>query len=102
MESFGNETVTFSSRIPVGQIIYEGSFRQWRPDLADPAGHGIRWIYMRRTPGSPDDVFRRLHGSVQLSGYRLVYEDPDRLIYTLRSRGGPVDPAAPRPAAPAG
>jgi hypothetical protein len=85
MESFGNETVTFSSRIPVGQIIYEGSYRQWQPDLADPAGHGIRWIYMRRTPGSPDDVYRRLHGSAQLNSYRVVYKDPDRLIYIRRS-----------------
>jgi len=85
MESFGNETVTFSSRVPVGQIIYEGSYRHWQPDLADPSGHGIRWIYMRRTPGSPDDVFRRLHGSSQLNSYRLVYKDPDRLIYTLRT-----------------
>ena len=85
MESFGNETVTFSSRIPVGQIIYEGSFRQWQPDLADPAGHGIRWIYMRRTPGSRDDVYRRLHGSALLNSYRVVYEDPGRLIYTRRS-----------------
>ena len=84
MESFGNETVTFASRIPLGQIVYEGSFRQWDPDLADPAGHGIRWIYMRRTPGSQDQVFRRLHGSPQLASYRLVYQDPDRLIYERR------------------
>jgi hypothetical protein len=84
MESFGNETVTFSSRVPVGQVIYEGSYRQWQPDLADPAGHGIRWIYMRRTPGSQDDVYRRLHASPRLSGYRVVYRDPDRLIYIRR------------------
>jgi hypothetical protein len=89
MESFGNETITFSSRIPVGQIIYEGSFRQWQPDLADPAGHGIRWIYMRRTPGSRDDVYRRLHGKALLNSYRVVYEDPGRLIYTRRSGADP-------------
>ncbi len=87
MESFGNETVTFSSRIPVGQIIYEGSFRQWQPALAYPAGHGISWIYMRRTPGSQDDVFRRLHDTVLLNSYRLVYEDRARLIY---ERGVPA------------
>jgi hypothetical protein len=84
MESFGNETVTFSSRIPVGQIIYEGSFRQWQPALAYPAGHGISWIYMRRTPGSQDDVYRRLHDTVLLNSYRLVYEDRARLIYERR------------------
>ncbi len=85
MESFGNETVAFSSEVPSSQIIYEGSFRQWGADLAHPAGHGIRWIYMRRTPGSQDEVFRRLHGSAQLAGYRLVYTDPDRVIYERRS-----------------
>ena len=84
MESFGNETVTFSSRISLGQIIYEGSFRQWGPDLASPASHGIRWIYMRRTPGNQDQVFSSLHGSALLSSYSLVYQDPARLIYEER------------------
>ncbi len=51
MESYGNETVTFDSHIPLGSIIYECSYRQWSPALRDPVGHGIRWIYMRRTPG---------------------------------------------------
>jgi hypothetical protein len=84
MESFGNETVTFASRISLGQIVYEGSFRQWEPDLAHPASHGIRWIYMRQTPGSQDDVFRKLHASPELADYRLVYHDADRLIYEWR------------------
>ncbi len=84
MESFGNETVTFWSRIPLGRIVYEGSFRQWAADLADPEGHGIRWIVMRRRPGTPDEVFRRLHGSALLAGYRLVYRDTERFIYERR------------------
>lgn len=87
MESFGNETMTFWSRIPLGQVVYEGSFRQWAADLTDPAGHGIRWIYMRRTPGSTDEVFQRLHGSALLAGYRLVYSDPSRLIYERLNSG---------------
>jgi hypothetical protein len=93
MESFGNETVTFDSRLPVGQIIYEGSFRQWAPALAYPAGHGIRWIYMRQTPGSPDDVFTRLHGTVLLGSYHLVYRDADRLIYTYAPAQASPSPA---------
>ena len=84
MESFGNETVTFASRISLGQIVYEGSFRQWEPDLAHPASHGIRWIYMRQTPGNQDGVFRRLHASPELADYRLVYHDAERLIYEWR------------------
>jgi hypothetical protein len=90
MESFGNETVTFASRIPLGQIVYEGSFRQWEPDLAFPASNGIRWIYMPRTPGTQDQVFRTLHGSAQLDSYRLVYQDPGRLIYERRGFGQPI------------
>jgi Glycosyl transferase family 2/Dolichyl-phosphate-mannose-protein mannosyltransferase len=81
MESFGNETVTFESRLPLSEVVYEGSFRQWAPDLADPVGHGIRWIYMRRTPGNQDQVFRRLHNSPELASYKLVYQDSARLIY---------------------
>lgn len=81
MESFGNETVTFGSHIPLNQVVYEGSFRQWLPDLADPAGHGIRWIYMRQAPGNQDQVYTRLHGTAGLRSYHLVYHDKARLIY---------------------
>jgi Glycosyl transferase family 2/Dolichyl-phosphate-mannose-protein mannosyltransferase len=84
MESFGNETVTFESRIPLRSIIYEGSYRQWQPALRDPFGHGIRWIYMRRTAGDTDDVWNALHSRPELSRYTLVYRDADRLIYTER------------------
>jgi hypothetical protein len=84
MESFGNETVTFSSGIPLGEVVYEGSFRQWYPDLAHPVEHDIRWIYMRQTPGSQDQVYRQLHGSAELADYRLVYQDSARLIYEAR------------------
>lgn len=98
MESFGNETVTFGSHIPLNQIVYEGSFRQWGPDLADPVGHGIRWIYMRQAPGNQDQVYQRLHGTAELHGYHLVYRDPARLIYR---RDAPSGMAANIPANPA-
>jgi putative flippase GtrA len=81
MESFGNEAVTFESQIPMGLVIYEGSYRQWQPALHDPLAQGIRWIYMRRAPGGPDEVWQALHGSNELSHYSIVYADPDRLIY---------------------
>jgi putative flippase GtrA len=84
MESFGNETVTFESEIPLGSIIYEGSYRQWLPALHDPFGHGIRWIYMRRAPAGTDEVWQALHGSKELAHYALVYADSDRLIYRER------------------
>jgi putative flippase GtrA len=84
MESFGNESVTFESQIPLGMIIYEGSYRQWLPALHDPLGQGIRWIYMRRAPGGTDEVWQALHGSKELDHYSLVYADPGRLIYRER------------------
>jgi hypothetical protein len=84
MESGGNETVTFESHIPLGSILYEDSYRQWSPALRAPAGHGIRWIVMRRTPGQPDQVWRQLHGRPELAHYTLVYSDPDHLIYIER------------------
>jgi hypothetical protein len=82
MESFGNESVTFGSRIPTERIVYEGSFRMWDPALAHPAGHGIRWVYLRTTPGAEDDAARALAGTPELENdYVLVYEDADRRIY---------------------
>jgi hypothetical protein len=85
MESFGNDTTTFGSRIPTSRIVYEGSYRQWEPALRSPARYGIRWIYMRSTPGNADDVWTALHGSPVLGSYTLVYTDQDRAIY--KSRG---------------
>jgi putative flippase GtrA len=84
MESFGNESVTFGSRIPLSLIIYEGSYRQWQPALRDPLAQKIRWIYMRRAPGGTDEVWQALHGSRELGRYAVVYADPDRLIYQER------------------
>jgi hypothetical protein len=82
MESFGNESVTFGSRIPTERIVYEGSFRMWEPALEHPASHGIRWVYLRTTPGGEDDTARALAGTPQLENdYVLVYEDADRQIY---------------------
>jgi hypothetical protein len=83
MESFGNETATFASRIPTESIIYEGSFRRWDRALADPAGYGIRWIYMRSTPGQEDDVWSHLQNTDRLKPYELVYEGSNRLVYEL-------------------
>jgi hypothetical protein len=86
MQNFGNELVTFSSRLPLGKVIYEGSFRMWEPALADPATHGVRWIYMRSSKGAEDGVYQALYGTAQLrDGYQLLYQDADRLIYRGKS-----------------
>jgi hypothetical protein len=90
MESFQNELVTFESHIPTQAIIYEGSFQRWLPALAHPAAREIRWIYMRTTPGNEDAVWKSLHDSAQLSSYRLVYKDSDRLVYELAGSAAAV------------
>jgi Glycosyl transferase family 2 len=81
MESFGNESATYSSRLPLGNVIYEGSFRQWQPSLADPLGTGIRWIFMRDIPGNQDEVYTALYGSVELRAYQLVYDRAGERVY---------------------
>jgi hypothetical protein len=81
MESFGNETATYSSRLPLGNVIYEGSFRQWLPALANPVGNGIRWIFMRDIPGNQDEVYIDLQGTAKLDDYRLVYNRGGERVY---------------------
>ncbi|MGO8957335.1 MAG: glycosyltransferase family 2 protein [Streptosporangiaceae bacterium] len=81
MESFGNETATYSSRLPLGNVIYEGSFRQWQPALADPVSHGIRWIFMRDIPGNHDEVYTTLYGTAKLDDYQLVYDHGGERVY---------------------
>ncbi|MFE2754375.1 glycosyltransferase family 39 protein [Actinosynnema sp. NPDC059335] len=90
MQSWGNETVAFASRIPTAKVIYEGSFRQWEAALADPAGQAVRWIHLRRTPGGEDEVWRRLHDSPSVhAGYEQTYADDHHVIYRH------VEPRAP-------
>ncbi|MER7010496.1 glycosyltransferase family 39 protein [Saccharopolyspora sp. NPDC000359] len=87
MQSWNNETVNFESGIPLRKVVYEDSYRQWEPALADPAARGIRWVHMGRKNGVPDQVWERLHGSPVLNeSYVLVYADADRQVYRLRAR----------------
>jgi hypothetical protein len=82
MESFGNEAVTFESHVPMNEIVYEGSYREWGPALVDPVNHHIRWIYMRRTPGDQDNVWTHLHRSGWIRDYYVpVYRTPAVIIY---------------------
>jgi hypothetical protein len=48
---------------------------------------------MRRTPGNEDAVWKSLHDSDQLSSYRLVYQDSDRLVYELAGSAPTDQPA---------
>jgi hypothetical protein len=81
----GNETVLFDSHIPLGHVVSENDPAKWQLALADPAGHDIRLIYARRTPGTPDAVWLALRGGAgsasRLVRYTLAYADSDRVIY---------------------
>ncbi|RKS68803.1 glycosyltransferase involved in cell wall biosynthesis [Actinomadura pelletieri DSM 43383] len=82
MENYGNEPVVFNARIPIGRIVYEGSFGLWRRALTDPAGSGIRWIYARTVPELPDETWRTLRGTPALTRhYTLVYRDDVQRVY---------------------
>jgi len=89
MQGFGNEYVTFASRIPLDKAIYEGSYRLWEPALHDPAAHGIALIYMSMSRS--DQVWQALNDSPMLRPYQLIYDDGTHLIYRIRtSAGSPV------------
>ena len=85
MESSGNETEAFESRIPLSSIIYEGS----RPAVAarasaPPPPTASGGSSCGALQGDPDQVWQQLHGRPALARYALVYSDPDHLIYTER------------------
>jgi hypothetical protein len=80
MESFGNERVLFNAQIPPGRNLYEGSYRMWEPALEDPHEYDVRWIIMRRTD-NPDLVYRALHNTAGLDGYRQVYRNSIYFVF---------------------
>jgi hypothetical protein len=85
MENHGNEIAAFDSRIPLGRIVYEGSFRLWEQALRDPAGEGIGWIYARTAPGREDRTWRALRDRPSLThDFTLVYRDAVQHIYRRR------------------
>lgn len=81
MEGYGNENLSFESHIPMQNQVYEGSYRIWQPALANPSGHHITWIVMRREQNHEDQVYKHLFGSSLIDGYRLVWRNHDYVIY---------------------
>jgi hypothetical protein len=84
MESYGNENVAFASHVPLGDQVYEGSYRLWAPALSNPSGHDIAWIVMRDETSHYDQVYTGLYGSTLIDGYRLAWRNHDYLIYKWR------------------
>ncbi len=88
MESYGNDQLQFVSGIPLGQVVYEGSFRIWEGTLEAPQRSGIEWVVMR-LPSSDvydlvgaDKVWTRWHNDPALEAhYDLVYANAFYQIY---------------------
>ncbi len=69
MESYGNTPIQFEARLPLGLLIYEGSYRLWDAALDDPARYAD-WVLMR---------YREEEGSSGLAGdllFRLLRAKP--------------------------
>jgi len=80
MANFGNESIAFESRIPMGKFIYEGSYKYWEPALENPQDFA-KWVFMRGGI-TPDKVWKALHSTPQLlDNYDLVYQNGGIEIY---------------------
>ena len=80
MENFTNVRVTFTSKLPLREIIYEGDQDMWEGSLQDPTKY-VCWVFMRGG-AEPDKVWKALHGTPQLlENYDLVYQNGDIEIY---------------------
>jgi hypothetical protein len=84
MQRRTNENLLFTSRVPLGQVVYEGDRDEWTSDLRDPAA-SVRWLVMDAgdpTRGAPADrVWTDLHDRVDVAGYERVYEDGPITVY---------------------
>lgn len=84
MESFANELVPFYARIPMENIVYEGSNEQWNAALINPSENNVQWIIMRKA-NTPDRVFEELGDSEQLNDYTLTYHNNTYDVYERKS-----------------
>jgi hypothetical protein len=84
MQRFTNERITFTSTLPLKEIIYEGNQDIWKESLQDPTKYA-RWVSMKGG-ASPDKVWKALRGTPQLlENYDLVYQNGDVEIYKRKA-----------------
>jgi hypothetical protein len=90
MESYGNVPVQFEGRLPLGVVIYEGSYRIWEAAIADPTRY-VDWVVMRyRAPeGGTDIVGDKLFQTIRLldsfrNDFELVFQNEFYEIYRKR------------------
>lgn len=95
IESYGNEQMQFVSGIDLKNLIYEGSYQQWQPTLADPFANHVKWVVMRGNSDStvqslipslnPDKVWMTLHTDANFQRhYLLVFKNKLYEIYRQR------------------
>lgn len=84
MQRRTNENLLFTSRVPLGDVVYEGDRDEWTADLHDPAGD-VHWLVMDAgdpSTGAPaDQVWLDLHDRVLTGGYEPVYQDGPIAVY---------------------
>lgn len=85
MENKNHEILTFESRIPMKNFIYEGSLGYWETSLEDPTKHA-HWILMTQMNGRQDKVWKALHNTPQLLNYDLVYQNGGTEIYKRKNK----------------
>jgi 4-amino-4-deoxy-L-arabinose transferase-like glycosyltransferase len=70
MESYGNTPIQFEGQLPLGLVIYEGSYRIWEAAIENPVQYAD-WVLMR---------YREEEGSSGLAGdmlFRVLRPDPE-------------------------
>jgi hypothetical protein len=84
MQRRTNENLLFTSRVPLGDVVYEGDRDEWSSDLQDPPA-GVRWLVMDAgdvSRGAPaDQVWEDLHDRAVDDGYERVYQDGPIEVY---------------------
>lgn len=80
-------TFMFSSAFHLSNVIYAGDQEMWEKSLQDPAEYA-RWVFMRKSGGVSDEVWKALHGTPQLlNNYDLVYQDRGTEVYKRKEEG---------------
>jgi 4-amino-4-deoxy-L-arabinose transferase-like glycosyltransferase len=88
MESYGNDILQYSSGIPLGNVIYEGSYHMWEDALKNPQDWG-EWVIMRGFVEDDDldaDKMWTLHHDSEVfhQYFELAFENGPHSIYQRR------------------
>ena len=85
VETFGSERLVFKA-VPTSKMVYEGSYQQWEPALANPKANKIQWIIMRC--GSGPDKVCKTYKKGAVPGYHQVFQTKDGVYRVLELTKG--------------